>query len=141
MLNNLLSNAIKHTERGGTVTAFCFLHKKGATLDAEALLLEAPWLAREGNLAYGQEGEGSGAIISDSIVVGVTDTGEGIASENMGKLWNKFIQFNSSARQKDHEGTGLGLVIVKGIVETHGGVVGANSKMGQGSTFYFTLPL
>ncbi|KKT81499.1 MAG: Multi-sensor hybrid histidine kinase [Candidatus Azambacteria bacterium GW2011_GWA1_44_9] len=57
------------------------------------------------------------------------------------KLWNKFTQFESSVRQQNHEGTGLGLVIVKGIVESHGGMVGVRSASGSGSTFYFTLPL
>jgi signal transduction histidine kinase len=75
------------------------------------------------------------------LVVAVTDTGEGILVENLERLFNKFIQFSSSARDSEHKGTGLGLVIVKGIVEAHGGVIGVGSKKGTGSTFYFTLPL
>ncbi len=136
VLSNLLSNAVKYTPKGGTVTTMCFLHKMDEKIDSEAAVLGVPWIAKDPPL----EGEVEMAI-PDSIVVAVTDTGDGISPENIVKLWNKFIQFESSARQKDHEGTGLGLVIIKGIVEAHGGIVGAGSRVGHGSTFYFTLPL
>ncbi len=138
VLNNLLSNGIRYTKSGGTVTVVSFVHKKGEVIGSEAALLDVPWV--KGTSDSEETGDES-ALIPDSVVVVVTDTGEGITSDNMGKLWNKFIQFGSSAKQKDHDGTGLGLVIVKGIVETHGGTVGASSNTGQGSTFYFTLPL
>ncbi len=141
VLNNLLSNGIKYTPRGGTVTAMCFLHKKGEIIDSEAAQLGLPWVDTSTASSGSMQASGDLNLIPDSVVVAVTDTGEGITRENMGKLWNKFIQFESSARQKDHEGTGLGLVIVKGIVEAHGGTVGVGSKIGHGSTFYFTIPL
>ncbi|HBB43989.1 MAG TPA: hypothetical protein DCZ83_01195 [Candidatus Yonathbacteria bacterium] len=80
-------------------------------------------------------------MLPDSVVVAVTDTGEGITPENIEKLFNKFTQFASSARDSEHKGTGLGLVIVKGIVEAHDGVVRVGSKLKSGSTFYFTIPL
>ncbi len=140
VLNNLISNGIKYTPNGGAVTVLCFLHKKGEKIDSEAVLLGVPWVSVVPSEPSAEAGDAS-TRVADSIVVAVTDTGEGINEENMDKLWNKFIQFESSAKQKDHEGTGLGLVIVKGIVEAHGGTVGAGSKIGQGSTFYFTLPL
>lgn len=134
VLNNLLSNAINYTPKKGTVTALCFMHKKGTPISNEAIKEGFPWINENMRL--------SNEDISDSIVIAVTDTGEGISVENMQKLFNKFTQFTSNVRKGgDHKGTGLGLVVVKGVVEAHGGIVGVGSKQGAGSTFYFTLPL
>ena len=72
--------------------------------------------------------------------VGVRDHGEGIASQDLPKLFRKFSQVDSSATRKAG-GTGLGLVISKGLVEQHGGKIWVESTPGQGSTFYFTLPM
>lgn len=134
VVNNLLSNALNYTKKGGTVTVECFTHKHGDSIEGEAKKFGLPWFAD-----YMPRTTGA---ISDSVVVAVTDTGEGIAPENLSKLWNKFTQFESSIRRRgDHKGTGLGLVIVKGIIEAHGGSVGIGSKQGAGSTAYFTLPI
>ncbi|TMQ73393.1 MAG: HAMP domain-containing histidine kinase [Candidatus Eisenbacteria bacterium] len=71
--------------------------------------------------------------------VGVRDHGEGIAAENLPKLFKKFTQIDSTSTRRAG-GTGLGLVICKGIVEQHGGQMSVESAPGEGSTFYFTLP-
>ncbi len=71
--------------------------------------------------------------------VGVHDQGEGIAAQDLPKLFQKFSQVDSSATRKSG-GTGLGLVICKGIVEQHHGQMTVESTPGEGSTFYFTLP-
>jgi K+-sensing histidine kinase KdpD len=71
--------------------------------------------------------------------VGVRDHGEGIAAQSLPKLFRKFSQVDSSSTRKAG-GTGLGLVICKGIVEQHGGRIWVESTPGEGSTFYFTLP-
>jgi len=71
--------------------------------------------------------------------VGVRDHGEGIAPQDLPKLFRKFSQVDSSATRKAG-GTGLGLVICKGIVEQHNGQMAVESTPGEGSTFYFTLP-
>jgi signal transduction histidine kinase/DNA-binding response OmpR family regulator len=71
--------------------------------------------------------------------VGVRDQGEGIQPADLPKLFRKFSQIDSSATRKAG-GTGLGLVICKGIIEQHGGEITVESTPGQGSTFYFTLP-
>ena len=71
--------------------------------------------------------------------VAVTNTGQGVAKDQMGKLFNKFFQVKSIFAKKG--GTGLGLAITKSIIESHGGIVGAESVEGQGATFYFTLPI
>lgn len=134
VMNNLLSNAIKYTPKNGTVSVECFLHTPGAALGDEASPSNLSW--------FPDETQKKTATLAKSVVVAVTDTGEGIAPGNIEKLWNKFVQFDSTVRKgADHKGTGLGLVIIKGIVEAHGGTVGVVSKLGTGSTFYFTLPL
>lgn len=65
----------------------------------------------------------------------VADTGPGIAAENMTHLFERFWR-----GVRDGSGSGLGLPIVKGIVEAHGGRVWVESELGEGSTFYFTIP-
>jgi len=71
--------------------------------------------------------------------VGVRDHGEGIAPQDLPKLFRKFSQIDSSATRKAG-GTGLGLVICKGIIEQHGGQMAVESTPGEGSTFFFVLP-
>lgn len=66
----------------------------------------------------------------------VSDTGRGIAATELPRLFDRFV----AARGIDGRGTGLGLPIVRGIVEAHGGRVWAESKVGEGTTFFFTLP-
>ena len=75
-----------------------------------------------------------------AVRIGVRDYGEGIGPHDLPKLFRKFSQIDSSATRKAG-GTGLGLVICKGIVEQHGGKIWVESTAGEGSTFYFTLPL
>ena len=70
--------------------------------------------------------------------VSVRDHGEGIAPDNLPKLFQKFTQIDS-ASTRTRGGAGLGLVISKGIVEQHGGVISVDSVYGEGSTFHFTL--
>jgi signal transduction histidine kinase len=74
-----------------------------------------------------------------AVRVGVRDHGEGIAPSDLPKLFRKFSQVDSSATRKAG-GTGLGLVICKGIIEQHAGKIWVESTPDEGSTFYFTLP-
>lgn len=69
----------------------------------------------------------------------VADTGPGIAPQHLGKLFQKFQQIDSSMT-REQGGTGLGLVISKGLVEGHGGRIWVESELGVGSRFQFTLP-
>ncbi|MFM8559010.1 MAG: ATP-binding protein, partial [bacterium] len=80
------------------------------------------------------------AASDETLRVSVTDKGEGIAPENQAKLFQKFQQLDSGSTRKAG-GTGLGLVISKAIVEQHGGRIGVESRLGEGSTFGFTLPV
>ena len=66
----------------------------------------------------------------------VKDTGSGIAAEHLPHVFDRFWQ----AKTAERRGAGLGLPIVKGIVEAHGGRIWVESTLGHGSTFFFTIP-
>ncbi|WP_088893512.1 ATP-binding protein [Leptolyngbya ohadii] len=69
----------------------------------------------------------------------VTDTGIGIAAEHLPKLFQSFMQIDSSLNRQ-YGGTGLGLALIRRIVELHGGEVAVESVLGEGSCFRITLP-
>lgn len=73
------------------------------------------------------------------LVFEVEDTGIGIAPENMGKLFQSFVQIDSSL-SRQYSGTGLGLSLVRRLVELHGGNVNVESEVGKGSCFIVTVP-
>jgi two-component system, NtrC family, sensor kinase len=73
------------------------------------------------------------------VVVSVTDTGPGIASEDQERIFEEFQQTELGAERP--EGTGLGLALSKKLVELHGGRIWVESEPGKGSTFTFTLPV
>jgi PAS domain S-box-containing protein len=72
--------------------------------------------------------------------VAVRDSGPGIPADQLSRIWERFHRADSSRARQDG-GTGLGLAIVRSIVEAHGGSVSAESEIGEGSTFSFTVPI
>ncbi|MGE5173294.1 MAG: ATP-binding protein [Betaproteobacteria bacterium] len=92
------------------------------------------------NNALAHSGEGSAITVrlaetGDDLLVSVADTGKGISEDKLPYLFDAFYRTS-----KENEGSGLGLFIVKTIVEAHGGRIWVESAAGKGSTFSFTLP-
>ncbi|NVM21734.1 MAG: response regulator [Desulfobacterales bacterium] len=111
ILINLLSNAVKFTHKGG-ITITARPSERGIEPGEEPIFAE----------------------------VCVEDTGIGIREEALGTVFDKFVQVDLTTLRQ-YEGTGLGLSIARGLVALHKGMMWATSKHGQGSKFYFTVPL
>lgn len=77
---------------------------------------------------------------SDFLRVIVEDRGYGIPNSELDKIWQKFYRVAREGQDKEEESVGLGLSLVKEIVEQHGGGVNVESEIGTGSKFSFTLP-
>ena len=122
VLINLLNNAVKFTPDGGHIT----LEASCQPLSADALS-SAPV---DNPLALG---------LNSYLHIAIRDTGIGISPENISKLFQPFIQIDS-ALNRQYQGTGLGLALVKRIVEMHGGKVMLSSELGVGSCFTVILP-
>ena len=75
-----------------------------------------------------------------NVMFTVADNGIGIADEDLPRLGNPFVQADS-AYDRSHEGAGLGLSVVKGLVRLHGGTIALKSKLGEGTTATIVLPL
>jgi signal transduction histidine kinase len=91
---------------------------------------------------FTRDGEVSLTVRCDGeqVVFAVRDTGEGIAAEQVERIFDRFTQADGSTVRK-HGGTGLGLAIARGLVEGMGGRMWAQSALGEGSVFSFTLPV
>jgi diguanylate cyclase (GGDEF)-like protein len=112
VITNLLGNAVK----------FCPKNSK-ITFEAETISKQA---------ATGQERK--------YLRFSIADTGKGIAKEDLEKIFEKFEQATNDLPQRER-GTGLGLAISREIVKLHKGEIWAQSELGKGSTFFFTLPI
>ena len=78
--------------------------------------------------------------IDAKVKIIVSDTGKGIAKEELKNIWERYYKIDDF-HNRDTVGTGLGLSIVKNIIKLHNGRVGVESSLGNGSSFYFELPL
>ena len=112
-LINLLSNAVKFTPKGGKICLEVKLQEREATeLTSER---------------------------SYAMIFSIIDTGIGISPEDISNLFQAFVQIDSSLNRQ-YAGTGLGLTLVKQLVEMHGGCVSVASQVGEGSSFSIVLP-
>jgi signal transduction histidine kinase len=91
---------------------------------------------------------GSGGTISllakpngREVIVQVQDTGEGIPSDSLNRIFEKYAQVKNQENKETRQGTGLGLPFCRMVVEAHDGRIWVDSKVGVGSTFSFTLPI
>jgi signal transduction histidine kinase/DNA-binding response OmpR family regulator len=112
IVNNLLANALKFTPRGGTVR----LRLRGVAPER----------------SVGRDGwkHGFAEIV-------VSDTGIGIPRDQLSQIFNRFYQVESG---RSREGIGVGLALVKELVELHGGTIGVESDLNKGTTFAIRLP-
>ena len=113
VVSNLLDNALKHTPSGGRIT-----------LTARPLVVETV-----------KRGEPPVSLAE----IAVSDTGEGIPPEDLSRIFERFYRGDKS-RGKSGRGAGLGLAIVREIVQAHGGKIGAESVLGLGTRITLTLP-
>ena len=74
-----------------------------------------------------------------SVTVFVRDEGAGIANDELERVFDRFYRVDNAITQRQ-QGAGLGLYLVKAIVEAHGGEISVKSQVGGGATFYFTIP-
>lgn len=120
VLLNLLNNAVKFTPEGGSITLTVIFPASPPPCSEpstpEPSIPSTQWLR-----------------------ISVSDTGIGIAPEHISRLFQPFIQIDS-ALNRQYDGTGLGLALVKRIIELHGGQVGLRSEVGVGSCFSIDLP-
>lgn len=117
ILVNLVSNAHRHTPTGGRIT------------------IEA----RRPTPSEGEPGRVVNAKTS-SIEVAVRDTGVGIAPEDQGRIFERFVRLDHPSVEQA-AGIGLGLTIVRQLLQLQGGRIWVESALGEGSTFFFTLPV
>lgn len=132
-LNNLISNALKFTPSGGAARVEALFHVTGGAVEAEAASAGFAWGWAKTEARF--------ARMPDAVVVAVTDTGAGIPADEIPLLFTKFKQVQHGILGQEKKGAGLGLVIAKGLVEAHGGLIGIYSREGEGSVFYFTIPV
>jgi signal transduction histidine kinase len=118
ILGNLIENAVRHG--AGTVTVVV---EPATPADTRATMCSG-----------GQEGVRSGRGDAAGVAVSVRDEGEGIAPELVPSIFRQFW------RAKRRGGAGLGLYIVKGLVEAHGGTITVQRSPGGGAEFRFTMP-
>ena len=121
VIDNLLSNGIKFTPEGGRIKVRLDYKVIPPVLDGISPMEEF-------------------LSLDKYIIVSVSDNGAGIAPSQQKLLFSKYTQAKDASEKLAILGTGLGLYLVRGIVESHEGRIWVKSAPGQGATFFFTLP-
>ncbi|MGM9929096.1 MAG: sensor histidine kinase [Bacillus sp. (in: firmicutes)] len=114
-------------------------------MKAEQTLMMRLWMNLISNaISYGKRGGWVKVQLfqdGEKVIGKVSDNGIGIEEQYQSKIWDRFYQVNASRTASDNHHLGLGLSMVKWIVDMHGGTIEVESKVGEGSTFTFELPL
>ncbi|SDD77738.1 ATP-binding response regulator [Paraburkholderia lycopersici] len=118
--NNLVTNAIRYTERGKVRLEFALKALPPATGPSAANAPEAAGV--------------------HALVIVVSDTGPGVGTEQIPLIFKEFTQLDTS-RSRRYEGAGMGLAIVRGLVELFGGTIETQSRVGAGTTFTVRIPV
>lgn len=130
------------TERG--ITLEVALPARLPTLSADPRYLERVFLNLFSNALRVTPPRGTirvSAVPADgALTVQVQDTGTGIAPQDLPKIFEEFYRADTPIN-RERKGAGLGLSLVRRIIEAHGGQIGVESTVGRGTTFTFTLPL
>lgn len=121
VIDNLLSNSLKFTGKNGQIRVEIDYRVIPPVLDGSSPM-------------------GEFLSLDKYIVVSISDNGVGIAKEQQKFLFSKYTQAKNNPSKITTMGTGLGLYLIKGIVESHGGRIWVKSAPGQGTTFSFSLP-
>jgi cell cycle sensor histidine kinase DivJ len=127
---NLLSNALKFSNRGGQVTV---------TAAAESGQENGKANGQGNRHEIGGDGGQEPSRAADHLVITVEDTGVGIGAEDLPRVGEPFFQARSSYDRR-HDGTGLGVSIVKGLLALHGGWMDIESRAGKGTRVSVHLP-
>lgn len=133
VIQNLITNALKFSHRGG------YIDVQAEHLAQYDTLMAGLGFDKEsypGLPAAIEELLSNQEMSQQSVIIGVRDYGIGIAPRDREKIFAKFEQIGER-----RSGTGLGLTFCKLVVEAHGGLIWVTSALGQGSTFFFTLPV
>jgi signal transduction histidine kinase len=77
---------------------------------------------------------------NEELLVSVTDQGQGVLPDEIEHIFDKFYR-GTQLSDTPIQGTGMGLAIARGIIEAHNGKIWAESKLGQGATFKFSIPI
>ena len=139
-LTNLLSNAIKFSSSGGVVWLKAELREIGEMGKIGEIGENKKVASPSTSTTPPSPPTPSTSPLPQQILFSITDQGRGIPEDKLDVIFEQFQQVDVSDSRKKG-GTGLGLAICKRIVQQHGGRIWVESVLGQGSTFYFTIPL
>ncbi len=117
IINNLLSNTLKFTPKGGIVNVSILVTSNGKPQNSQSFDFNSRF-----------------------IEITIEDNGNGIPADHLENIFNRFYQSDDS-HTRDYEGTGIGLALVKELVDVHKGYIRVESKVGEGSKFTVQLPL